>query len=374
MRKLRLLPYLGIGALLLTLAWGHAGGGARTEAQSSFAAEVAALSEPAGYFDTDNLISNERSYLEVVPELKKRGVRGGAYVGVGPDQNFSYIAAIRPEVAFIVDVRRDNLLLHLLFKSLFTLSRTQGRIPRAAARASAAGAARQPGRMSRAGAGLDSSKVVKQVEQAPLDARAIALLRTRVDQAIGKTGVPLSREDFATIDRFHRRFIEAGIDLQFQSTGRPPQSHYPTYRELLLATDSSGTPGNFLASEEAFQFLKSLQERDLVIPVVGDLSGSRALAAIGSRLRQKGQRLSAFYASNVEFYLFGDGRFGSFVNNIGGMPRADNGVIIRSVFGRYSSYGGGSSQYLQPLTELVNGFAKGQFRSYGALVSRPDGR
>ena len=60
-----------------------------------------------------------------MPDLKKRGVRGGAYVGVGPDQNFSYIAAIRPDVAFIVDVRRDNLLLHLLFKSLFTLARTR---------------------------------------------------------------------------------------------------------------------------------------------------------------------------------------------------------------------------------------------------------
>ena len=83
----RLLTSLATGALLLTLAWGLAGGGARTEAQSSFAAEVAALSEPAGFFDTDNLISNERFYLEVVPDLKKRGVRGGAYVGVGPDQN-----------------------------------------------------------------------------------------------------------------------------------------------------------------------------------------------------------------------------------------------------------------------------------------------
>ena len=110
-----------------------------------------------------------------------------------------------------------------------------------------------------------------------------------------------------------------------------------------------------------------------MIPVVGDLSGSRALAGIGARLRQKGHRLSAFYASNVEFYLFGDGRFGAFVSNIGGMPRADNSVIIRSVFGRYSRFGG-SSQHLQPVSELVNGFGKGQIRSYGELVSLSAGR
>src|SRR5262245_29283484 len=97
-----LLPTL-VGALLLA--------GGRAQAPSGFAGQIASLSEPAGYFDTDNLISNERSYLEVLPDLKKLGVKGGAYIGVGPDQNFSYIAAVRPDIAFIVDVRRDNMLL-----------------------------------------------------------------------------------------------------------------------------------------------------------------------------------------------------------------------------------------------------------------------
>src|SRR5262249_19139436 len=100
---------------------------ARTAAgvRRGFAAEVLRLSEPGGDFDTDNLISNERSYLEVLPALRQARVGGGAYVGVGPDQNFTYIALMRPAVAFIVDVRRDNLLLHLLFKALFALARTR---------------------------------------------------------------------------------------------------------------------------------------------------------------------------------------------------------------------------------------------------------
>ena len=94
-------------------------------ARTAFAAQVASLSEPNGYFDTDNLISNERSYLEVLPDLDRLNVRGGAYIGVGPDQNFSYIAHIRPSVAYILDIRRDNLLLHLLFKAIFQQSRTR---------------------------------------------------------------------------------------------------------------------------------------------------------------------------------------------------------------------------------------------------------
>ena len=44
------------------------------------------------------------------------------YLGVGPEQNFTYIAALKPKMAFIVDVRRGNLQLHLMYKALFELS------------------------------------------------------------------------------------------------------------------------------------------------------------------------------------------------------------------------------------------------------------
>src|SRR6185295_19194679 len=93
-----------------------------TRADTSFAGIVARLSEPGGYFDSDNVITNEVSYLHVASQFTKAGVHGGAYMGVGPDQNFSYIALIRPKIAFLVDIRRDNLLEHLLFKSLFAMA------------------------------------------------------------------------------------------------------------------------------------------------------------------------------------------------------------------------------------------------------------
>ena len=83
------------------------------------AALVRRLSDTGGDFDTDNLISNESSYLHPLSTLERLGVRGGAYIGVGPDQNFSLIARVNPSIAFITDIRRDNLLHHLLFKALF---------------------------------------------------------------------------------------------------------------------------------------------------------------------------------------------------------------------------------------------------------------
>src|SRR5687767_1784251 len=241
----------------------------RGPAPSPFAAQISSLSEPGGYFATDNLISNERSYQQVLQELRRRNVRGGAYVGVGPDQNFTYIAEIRPTIAFIVDIRRDNLLLHLLFKALFAESRTRVEY-----------LAKLTGRPVpadiEAWRAAPVDRLVAHVDGAAAVPAAVDRLRKSLDHAVTGMGVPLSPEDRATIDRFHRRFIADGLSLMFQSTGRPPQSYNPTYRDLLRDTDESGRQASFLASEDAFQFVKGLESRNLVIPVVGDLAGPTA--------------------------------------------------------------------------------------------------
>ena len=362
-RQLRRCGVLGAAIGLLLIVSGGNGLRGTVQQPTPFAAAVASLSERGGYFDTDNLISNERSYLQVVSELRRAGVRGGAYIGVGPDTNFSYIAAVRPSVAFIIDVRRDNLLLHLLFKSLFRLSPTRveylSNLLGRPAPAAVDGWRAAP---------LD--RLITHVDRARVKPDAFAALRQRVDAEIARTGLPLSAEDVATIGRFHQRFAEAGLDLRFNSSGRPPQSSYPTYRELLLETDAEGRPANYLASEEAFQFVRSLHAGDRILPVVGDLGGPSALAAIGRHIGARGERVSAFYTSNVEFYLYNRGTFEQFVGNLRQLPRGANSVIIRAVFGRYAGGrpGDGSASHLQRLDELLGGSAGGRFRSYGELV------
>lgn len=317
--------------------------------RTTFAAEIASLSEPAGYFDTDNLISNERSYLEVLPDLEKRSVHGGVYIGVGPDQNFSYIAHVKPSIAFILDIRRDNLLLHLLFKALFDQAHTRidylallfGRPV--------------PADVS-SWRDAPISRLAEYIKRSSADAKSVDDLRARLDRVVKRFGVPLTADDLATIDRFHRRFIDRGLELQFQSAGRPPQSNYPTYEELLLETDGNGRQGNYLASEDAFQFVKSLQGRDRVIPVTGNLSGPSALVGIGRTMTEKGETLSAFYASNVEFYLEREGSYLRFVSNLGRLPHTNRSVVIRSVFNR-GGMRSGSMSVLQPVEELLSQFA-----------------
>src|SRR5689334_15097403 len=295
--------------LLVVLASALAASQMRAAAQS-FAALSEQLSEPNGDFDTDNLISNESSYLHVMPALEQGGVTGGVYIGVGPDQNFSYIARTRPASAFIIDIRRDNLLLHLLFKALFSASRNRmeflslltGRVA--------------PDRLDTwRDATID--KIVMYLDGAkPLPAATLTANAERLHDVIRKTGMKLSEQDLATIDRFHGQFIRAGLALQFQSTGRPAREYYPTYRDLLLETDRRGRQLCYLASEDDFQFVKGLEGRDLIVPVVGNLAGPHALAAIGQEIARRGEKVSAFYISNIENYLLRDGSFPRFVDNV----------------------------------------------------------
>src|SRR5436190_1784285 len=83
---------------------------------------VVDLSEAGGFFRSDNLVSNETTFQHVIPELRKRTRAGGVYLGVGPDQNFTYITAMRPKMAFIIDVRRQNMVLHLMYKAIIEQS------------------------------------------------------------------------------------------------------------------------------------------------------------------------------------------------------------------------------------------------------------
>jgi hypothetical protein len=310
----------------------------RTAPPTRFAAEIDRLSEPGGTFDTDNLISNEQSYLEVMPALVAGGVAGGAYLGVGPDQNFSYIARIRPDVAYIIDIRRDNLLLHLLFKALFAeagnraeyLSLLTGRAP--------------PEGVKRWN-GATLEELIEYIDRTPPVEDADR--ERRLTARMSRFGVPLSAADYATVARFHRTFASRALALRFQSHGRPPQPYYPRYRDLLLATDAAGRQWNFLAAEPDFQFVRKLQAEDRLVPVVGDLGGTHALPAIAATLAARGERVSALYVSNVERYL-GRAGYARYLDNLAELPRSARSVIIRSIFG-----GGPSASMVEPIDVML---------------------
>jgi hypothetical protein len=360
--------FLGVGLVLLATACQAQPQAPPAVVDTSFARLVADLSEPGGYFDTDNLISNESSYLHVLGALRAVGAQGGAYIGVGPDQNFSYIARVRPEVAFMIDVRRDNLLQHLLFKALFTEARDRleylcllvGKP--------------YPSEVNDI-AGWSVEELVAYIDEAEADPAYREAVHTRVKAWVERNGLPLSERDLQTIDAIHAKFIRYGLGLRFTSHGRSPMPYYPSLRQLLLERDLDDAYGNYLADEEGFQYIKALQEQNRVIPVVGDLSGEHALAAIGRYVAEQGLVVSAFYTSNVEFYLMRQGGFNRYADTVAGLPYDDRSVIIRSYFNRFSGghpqsvAGYASTQLLQRITDFAGEQEQGGYRSYYDLVT-----
>jgi hypothetical protein len=333
---------------------------------TTFAGTVARLSEAPGYFDSDNLISNETSYLHAISHLRSGRVSGGAYIGVGPDQNFSYIAAIRPAVAFMIDIRRDNLLMHLMFKALFEqsqnrleyLSRWTGRVV-------------PPDVRRWDGAPIDS--ILAYVDSLPVDSTGAGT--DSIIASVRRLRLPLLVSDTATIRRFHGEFIRNGLDLQFTSSGRAPRYYYPTLRQLILERDLEGNQAGYLANEESWRVVRDLEARDRIIPVVGNLAGSTAFPALGREIAARGERVSALYVSNVEMYLWRDDSFRVFATNAARLPRDGRSVIIRSFFG--GGFGQShplnrpdhvSTQLVQTLDDFAEREARGWY-SYWELVT-----
>lgn len=338
--------------------------------REEFARLSAEFSEPGGYFDTDNLISNESSYLHVLGRMREMEVSGGAFIGVGPDQSFAYIAAIRPRIAFLVDIRRDNLLQHLFYKALFELARNRieflcllfGRpVP-----ANSTDWERRP-----------IVELTNYIGQTPGRSDLLDQSRGRIEDRLASFSFKLTPSDIATIRRIHDQFFTSGIELRFTSHNRAPRYYYPTYRDLILEKDLTGLQGSFLAREESFRVIRSLEEQNLLVPVVGNLAGGKTLKAIGRYLSQRGLTVSALYTSNVEFYLMRGDEFDQFGRNVSSLPRTSRGVLIRSYFnngwGRthpMSVPGHYSTQLLQTLDSFASEFTAGGYRDYGDVVTR----
>jgi hypothetical protein len=341
---------------------------------SSFAKLVQRLSEPGGYFDSDNLISNETSYLHVLDGMRRMKVQGGAYIGVGPDQNFSYIAAVRPEIAFMIDIRRDNLLEHLMFKSLFAMARNRvdylcllfGKpLPRDVDRWS----------------GKSIQELVDYIDATHTDQDLADSVQSAISQRVRRFGIPLTTLDLETIARIRDAFVRDSLDLRYSSIGRAPRPYHPTYRQLLLERDRSGHQANYLATEDAFQFVKTMEANDRVVPVVGNAAGEHAIAAIAQLMTERGDKVSVLYISNVEQYLIRDGGFPQFAENVKLLPRDRRSVMIRSYFGYGYGFGTAgthplnvaghySTQILQTLDAFVATYDSGAVRSYFDLISK----
>jgi hypothetical protein len=309
-----------------------------TLSDSAFWKLVTDISEPGGYFRiTDNFTSNEMEVGELMSMLRSTGVSGGVYLGVGPEQNLSYIAAIHPQMAFVVDIRRQAVMQHLMFKAMFELAKDRADF------LTLLFARPRP-------AGIDTGTTIQKIWEAywpvPLDAALGAKTIARIETQLTKVHHFVFTADEteqlrSVIDAFQQ--LGPAITTRGAGRGGGPAGNRGFADMTGYSLDSSGQPQSFLSSEANFRYVKDLEDRNLLVPVSGDFAGPKAIRAIGAWLKENGGVVRAFYLSNVEQYLFQDGKSQAFYDNVATLPTDDKSVFIRPYsMRRFGRFGGGA--------------------------------
>jgi hypothetical protein len=292
----------------------------------------AQLSEPNGYFRSDNLLSNEMGFQWVVPDLLQRMHPGGVYLGVGPEQNFTYITAMKPKMVFITDIRRGNLWTQLMYKALFEMS---------ADRAEFVGRLFTKPRPE----GLTATSPIKDIMDKYWDAKTSdeATFKKNSQDIINwltksPHHIALAEEDQkGIIDDVYYFFYWYGPSINYNSSSGNNNGrgggNMAAYYDLMTATDMAGVSRDYLSTDETFKFMKDLESKNLLVPVVGDFGGPKALRSVGKYIRDHGSFVMAMYLSNVEQYLTQDGKWPAFCGNVASMPLDEHSTFIRSANG-----------------------------------------
>jgi hypothetical protein len=295
------------------------------------------FSEPDGEFRSDNLLSNETTFQYVIPSVLSIAKQDRVYLGVGPEQNFTYIAALKPSMAFIIDIRHGNFDVHLLYKALFELSKDRvDFVSRlfSRKRPSALNAKASPEEIFSAIQNYAGNQELYEQN-----------LKDVENQLMKKHGFPLTTGDREGIAWALSNYYMFGPQISYGSSlsngVAPPAivgattmarfgNNMATYQTLMIADDGRGLNHGYLASEENFNFIKDLESRNLVIPVVGDFAGNKAIRAVGQYLKSVDGMVSAFYLSNVEQFLVDAGTWDNFCRSVDSLPHDESSVFIRS--------------------------------------------
>lgn len=338
--RLRPIGALAVALLLVLAATAQSRSGQPTAlSDAEFWEFFTTMSEPGGNFVSENFVSNETSFQDVIPTLQKSLTPEGVYLGVGPEQNYTYIANLRPRMAVIFDIRRQNAMHHLMYKALFELSPTRTQfVARLFSRP----------QVERLATSLPAADLFDSATAAvPSDSAFTANHEAIVRQLTERRGFALSPEDLATIEHVYTTFYQAGPEINYGYRPNRPvyRTTYPTFGMLQAATNADSVQMAFLATEENYRVVRDMHLKNLIVPVVGDFAGPKAIRAVGEYLRKQNLTVTAFYLSNVEQYLFRSPDAPErFYSSVASLPLDNSSTFIRSVprtgFGPSVIFGG----------------------------------
>jgi hypothetical protein len=326
---------------------------------------VTDMSEETGYFRFQ-FMSNEVEFPSVIPDLKKNLKPGGVYLGVGPEQNFTYIAAIQPRIAFIFDIRRDNMIEHLIYKAIFETSANRAEFVSKLFSRKPTGS-------------LNEKSTVRALFRAYTAARPDSQLFNQNLQSIKATlsQFQLGRKDLAELDEIYGTIVRSGPGVDYSGFAGAYRGGMSGYAALMTATDDQGQAWSYLASEENFQFVREMERKNLIIPLVGNFAGPKAIRAVGTYLKEHGAAVTMFYTSNVEQYLFQQGDdWRRYYSNVATLPMESSSIFIRSSHYAFGTASQRSRQFagtnyimlLCSIPDLTKAFTAGRVRSYDDVI------
>ncbi|MCA9718762.1 MAG: hypothetical protein H6713_18240 [Myxococcales bacterium] len=218
--------------------------------------------------------SNEKRHDLFFPYITGRG---GAYVGVGSDQNFTLIGRARSELVFLMDIDYRVVGLHRIYGLL---------IPRA---------------------------------ESP-DALIEMFAEERRD---------------ATIAALEEGFRAQGLDDRAVRTliGGYKAARETVYRHLKRVRDRAhdGAPTTWLSDPAMFKHIQTLHAQGRVRVMSGDLTGSSTLRTVAAACRALGVEVEVMYMSNAEEYFM---YTPDFAQNIKGLPASADAVVVRTIYSR----------------------------------------
>jgi len=224
-------------------------------------------------------------------------------------------------VAFIFDIRRQNLVELLMYKALFEMSPDRGEfVSRLFSRKLPLVVGPTPSVRELMNA-VNSAKPDRQYYQ--------QTLQEITDRLTRQHQFALSADDLNKIGYIFKVFYDGGPGMDYRYASASPNASVPSFYNLMVASDRTGKNWAFLANDERYRFVRTMQQKNLIIPIVGDFAGPKAIKSVGNYLKQNNADVTVFYISNVEDYL--SAKWPKYLSNLQSLPVEPGGLFIRFV-------------------------------------------
>ena len=142
----------------------------------------------------------------------------------------------------------------------------------------------------------------------------------------------------------------------------------PSYSDLMTGSDGVARNWNFLATEDQFQTIQRMQKSNLIVPLVGDFAGPKAIRSVAQFVQEHASTVRVFYTSNVEQYLLRDNKnWKRFYDNVAFLPTDSTSTFIRYVV-EADRYDRARTSLTSTMTSTMNAYRGGGIQQYYDIV------